>query len=273
MLVLENTHTHGTLGGGCIEAEVRRRAIDLLHHGHSALLEFDLDHDYGWDDGLICGGQMTIGVTLLDSQSDLTSYQQAVDRLAQRMPCWFPIVVTHQGQEWTYRINLEIPPTLLIAGAGHVGQAVANLAVELGFRVVVADDRADIASRERFPSPVELIVGDIANELRNFPVDNNTFVVIVTRGHRHDEQALEAVIRSPARYLGMIGSRRKAKTIFDDLAASGVPQELIARVHCPIGLPIGSRTVIEIAVSIMAELVRERRRDMPPSVQGPNDIA
>jgi xanthine dehydrogenase accessory factor len=269
MLVRADFSTQGTLGGGCIEAEVRRRAFELIEARASELLEFNLDRDYGWDDGLICGGQMTIGVAVLDPTADLAPYRDAVARAERREPAWFPVTVSHQGKPLTYRVHLEVPPTLVIAGAGHVGQALARLAVEVGFRVVVVDDRADIASRERFALPVELVVGDIAATLRQFPIDAATYVVIVTRGHRHDEQALEAVVRGPARYLGMIGSRRKAKTILTHLAEAGVPEELIGRVHCPIGLPIGSLTVTEIAVSIVAELIQQRRQDTPRLVCEP----
>jgi xanthine dehydrogenase accessory factor len=273
MLVRADSSTLGTLGGGCVEAEVRRRAFELLTAGTSSVLDFDLDHDYGWDDGLICGGRMTIGVTVMDARADMTSYRQAVALAERREPASFPVVVTHEGKELRYGIQIEVPPTLLIAGAGHVGQAVARLATEVGFHVVVVDDRSDMASRERFAEPIELIVGDIAAASRQFPIDANTYVVVVTRGHRHDEQVLDAVIRSPARYLGMIGSRRKAKTIFDDLAAAGVPRELIERVHSPIGLSIGAITVPEIAVSVVAELVQRRRQDAPPPVQGPDSAS
>jgi xanthine dehydrogenase accessory factor len=134
----------------------------------------------------------------------------------------------------------------------------------LDFQVNVMDDRADYAVFSRFPS-ARCILGDIERELSTFPIDHHTFVVIVTRGHRHDARALEAVIRSPACYLGLIGSRRKIRTIFQDLHSHGVPIETLAAVHAPIGLEIGAVTPAEIAVSIAAEMIAIRggRPDRP----------
>jgi xanthine dehydrogenase accessory factor len=150
-------------------------------------------------------------------------------------------------------------PRLVIAGAGHVGRAVARLGSFLGFETVVIDDRAEFASRERFPEAGRIIVADIARALRSFRLSPSDHVVIVTRGHRCDEEALLACIRRRPAYLGMIGSRRKIGMIRDRLLRSGAATEKQwARVHAPIGLPIGSRTVEEIAVSIAAELVQMR---------------
>lgn len=271
MLVRQDLTTVGTLGGGCVEAEVKQRAFKLLQSNRSGLLDFLLDHDYGWDDGLICGGRMFIAATPITSQTDLGPYHAAAEALQRREPAWFPIVVEHEGKRLEYRVRLEVPPTLLIAGAGHVGQAVARLAVDLDFRVVVIDDRPDFASADRFGPAVELVVDDIASALRKYPVDPGCFVVIVTRGHQHDHQALEAVIRSPARYVGLIGSKRKTRMIFGDLLASGVSQEQVDQVHSPIGLSIDAITVPEIAVSIAAELVQVRRQDTLSLVEGPID--
>ncbi|HIP97473.1 MAG TPA: hypothetical protein EYH32_09710 [Anaerolineae bacterium] len=150
-------------------------------------------------------------------------------------------------------------PTLLIVGAGHVAVPVAELGALLGFRTVVLDDRAEFANAERFPRADELIVGDVPTELARFPVNAQTHVVIVTRGHAQDEAALQAVLDSPAAYIGMIGSRRKVRTVFDHLRAVGVSGDALARVRAPIGLDIGAETPAEIAVSIVAEIVMLRR--------------
>ncbi|RME39326.1 MAG: XdhC/CoxI family protein, partial [Planctomycetota bacterium] len=115
------------------------------------------------------------------------------------------------------------------------------------------------ANADRFPPPMRPVVGDIEETLRGFPIDASTYVVIVTRGHRHDERALAAVVDSPARYIGMIGSRRKIDVIFDGLRRRGVSGERLARVHAPIGLDIGAVTTDEIALSIAAQLVSVRR--------------
>jgi xanthine dehydrogenase accessory factor len=122
----------------------------------------------------------------------------------------------------------------------------------------VIDDRSDCASVERFPTAAR-IVGDIEAELTRYPIDAATYIVIVTRGHRHDGRALAAVINSPAKYIGLIGSKRKVVTIFQDLIASGVPLEKLEQVHAPIGLELGAVTVPEIATSIAAELIAVRR--------------
>ncbi|HEY7091322.1 MAG TPA: XdhC family protein, partial [Tepidisphaeraceae bacterium] len=161
------------------------------------------------------------------------------------------------------------PPKLVIAGAGHVGQALGELAAKLDFNVTAIDDRADYASQQRFPHAKQLIVGDIEQELRKFAIDAGTYIVVVTRGHRHDGQALHAVIDSPAKYIGLIGSKAKIKLIYDDLASKGVAPEKLARIHAPIGYNIGAVSVPEIAVSIAAELVAVRRGKEPGATATP----
>ncbi len=149
-------------------------------------------------------------------------------------------------------------PTLLIAGAGHIGQAVAKLGKMVDFEVVVVDDRADFASRQKFPDVDKITADDIAKTLGEFPIDNSTYIVIVTRGHKNDEEALYSVIKSKARYIGMIGSSRKIKVVYDNLKKKGISQEQLSRVFAPIGLNINSQTVPEIAVSIVAQLIQIR---------------
>ena len=258
MLLLGDGKTIGTLGGGCVEAEVRQQAITLLHAGLSRLLTFKLDHDYGWDDGLICGGSMDIYVETLSRADDAADYQRTLDALRRGESIDVEITYEVDGAPKTFRETLEPPGKLLIVGAGHVGQALAALAAQLQFVVSVLDDRADCASAERFPS-ANRHVADIESTLREWPIDPQTYVVIVTRGHRHDGRALAAVIDSRAKYLGLIGSKRKVKTILEDLLAQGAPIEKLLKVHAPIGLEIGAVTVPEIAVSIAAELVAVRR--------------
>ncbi len=272
MLLTSDFSAQGTLGGGCVEAEVKRRAFELLQAGASTVLDFVLDHDYGWDDGLICGGRMDIAVASFGPGDDVSAIRSAAEAGRSRRAASFPLDVTHDGRRLRYDVRLEIPPTLLIAGAGHVGQAVAKLAVDLDFHVVAIDDRADMACRDRFDDRVELLVGDIAETLRRYPIDPSSYVVIVTRGHQNDEQALDAVIRSEAGYIGLIGSKRKAKLIFEDLRQGGVSEDLLSRVHTPIGMAIGAVLVPEIAVSIAAELVAHRRRGHASMVTGPVDV-
>jgi xanthine dehydrogenase accessory factor len=147
---------------------------------------------------------------------------------------------------------------LLIVGGGHVGQAVASLAADLEFDVWVMDDRAEYVSQERFPRSARRIAGGIGEVLPNLEITPDTYCLIVTRGHSHDEEALYHLADRGARYVGLIGSRRKIKMIFDDLLAEGVSADALSRVFAPLGIDIGSQTVPEIAVSICAELVSHR---------------
>ncbi len=163
---------------------------------------------------------------------------------------------------------LAPPPELLIVGAGHIALPLAQMGKLLDFEVTVLDDRAAFASRERFPGADTVLVGAIDGVLAGRPIGRDTYLVLVTRGHQHDEAALRAVIASDAAYIGMIGSRRRVKEVFRHLAAAGVASDLIARVHAPIGLRIGAQTPSEIAVAIAAELVQVRRAAGVPVARG-----
>jgi xanthine dehydrogenase accessory factor len=173
------------------------------------------------------------------------------------------------------RLLLEIsrpPLELIICGGGHVGQAVAKAGALLDFKITVIDDRPEFSSREKFPDPgVRLITGDFTEALRALRVTQASHVVIVTRGHRHDEICLREVIEKPARYIGMIGSRRRATTIREHLRREGVGAEHLRRVHSPIGLDIGAITPEEIALAILAEITLARRggSGAPKGAEGP----
>jgi xanthine dehydrogenase accessory factor len=258
MLVVADGKTIGTLGGGCVEAEVRKRALEMLSQNSSKLFEFRLDHDFGWDDGLICGGVMEIYVQVLD-RSQIQHYTEVLKGLRAKVPTVLRIPYEQNAVAKQYVEEMGPPPRLVIAGAGHVGQALGELAAKLDFAVTVIDDREDFASESRFPLAKHRIVGDIEAELRKLPIDAGTYIVIVTRGHKHDGQSLHAVIDSQAKYIGLIGSKSKIKLIYDDLVSQGVSAEKLLRVHAPIGYDIGAVTVPEIAVSIAAELVAVRR--------------
>ena len=155
---------------------------------------------------------------------------------------------------------IQPPPTLLIVGAGHIAQPLSRIGKMLGFEVAVIDDRPSLVSKARFPEADRLIAGYYGEELARFPITSSTYIVLVTRGHRHDEESLRQVIHSPAAYIGMIGSRRRVGAVFQHLAEEGIPHELIDRVCSPIGLDIGAETPEEIAVSILAEVINVRRR-------------
>lgn len=303
MLIFPDGSQRGTLGGGCVEAEVKQRALRVLANdgGRAELLTFHLDDNYGWDDGLICGGRMSILADPLTGPRSRDYYRRLQQSLEAGRGCTQVVVLAATpggdvgdrylfdaaGQLLTQTTDaapsaelvaalvplskrpaptsnhgiayLPILPriTLLIVGGGHVGQAVARLAAEVHFEVWVIDDRTAFANRERFPTAARLLVGDIGPTVQQLSstISPSTYCLIVTRGHNHDEEALYHLASTSAGYVGMIGSKRKIKLIFEDLLAKGIAQEALARVHAPLGLPIGSQTVPEIAVSIVAELI------------------
>jgi xanthine dehydrogenase accessory factor len=311
MLVFADGSQRGTLGGGCVEAEVKQRALRVLA-GESARPEvftFCLDDNYGWDDGLICGGRMSILADPLalsagnGQRQHLADYYHQFRRLVeggrgcteavvtsaavglpvgtrllfdadsrlvgQRGDGTVPEVVTRhlvpvrQRPRPALREGVAYLPilsriTLLVVGGGHVGQAVARLAAEVDFDIWVVDDREAFASAGRFPTALRRIVGDIGATLQQLvatEVHAGTFAIILTRGHAHDEEALYHLAPSQAGYVGMIGSKRKIKLIYEDLVARGLSPALLERVHAPLGFAIGSQTVPEIAVSIVSELI------------------
>lgn len=303
MLVFQDGSQAGTLGGGCVEAEVKRRALALLVGGRPQLLSFQLDHDYGWDDGLICGGRMLMLVDPLTGGTDGSYYDRLEEVLAGGDGCTEAVVIDAEkagapdaarflfdrsGRLVVSRGAAEAPDglvarlrplderprpyvaegvsylpqlprcRLVIVGGGHVGLQVAELARQVDFDVWVIDDREEYCNAQRFPHAQRLICGPIDDVLPRLEVDGSTFCVIVTRGHNHDETALFHLAARPSRYVGMIGSKRKIRLIMDDLRRAGIAEEALARVHAPIGLDIGSQTVPEVAVSIVAELIAER---------------
>jgi xanthine dehydrogenase accessory factor len=154
---------------------------------------------------------------------------------------------------------LEPSPRLYVVGAGHVGWHLARLAADAGFRLHVIDDREKFANRERFPAADEVVTAPIAEWLHGADIPPASFVVVVTRGHQHDLEAVRALAARDLRYLGLIGSRAKVARIFEILLSEGMPSECLERVHTPIGLDIGAVTPVEISVSILAELIAVRR--------------
>jgi xanthine dehydrogenase accessory factor len=161
-----------------------------------------------------------------------------------------------------YEVMLEIveaPVTLLICGGGHIGLSLATIGQHVGFSVAVMDDREMYANRERFPMADRVMSGDFTEMLASFPIGANTYIVMVSRGHKQDETCLRAVVDRGAAYVGMIGSKRRVSTVLRHLAEEGIDVEDLERVHTPIGFDIGAETPEEIAVSIIAELIAVRR--------------
>jgi xanthine dehydrogenase accessory factor len=150
-------------------------------------------------------------------------------------------------------------PRLIIFGGGHVGFHLCRVASMAGFEVTVADDREKYANRSRFPDAENVVVTDFQNAFENIAVSDSSYIAIVTRGHHQDEAVLKQALKTSARYIGMIGSKRKAVTIFQHLLAKGVSMESLRPVHTPMGIEIGALTAEEIAVSIVAQLINVRR--------------
>ncbi|MEP6663445.1 MAG: XdhC family protein [Verrucomicrobiota bacterium] len=281
---------NGTLGGGCLEAEIQQRALRSLQTGESSTFELVLDHDFGWDDGLICGGKV-FGVILPNAQNVGEKFWR---KLAERKSIspWGvktdfsiamesragvpPVQRTRQREaevidkksgrlearptfDWLYQESIAPPCPLWIAGAGHIAQAVAPLASKLDFDVTVFDDRPALCNYEFFPDEITLRVGDWDKLLQETPTAQSSFALVVTRGHRHDALVLKDWIQKDFAFIGMIGSARKARIIFDHLLEEKIATaEQTDRVACPVGIKILSESVEEIAVSIMAQFIEKR---------------
>jgi xanthine dehydrogenase accessory factor len=254
----------GTLGGGCLEAEIQQRAVQSLRSAQAATFDLLLDHDFGWDDGLICGGKVC-GVILPNAQSAGEKFWTELagrhTTLSWGVKSDFSITSSPLSEtgDWLYQETVTPPCALWIAGAGHIAQAVAPLALQLDFSVTVFDDRPALANHQFFPPAVSL-QAEVWEKLLALPLPAvPSFGLIVTRGHRHDALVLKEWIHQPFLFLGMIGSARKARTIFEHFTEEklATPAEL-QRVACPVGIKIRSQSVQEIAVSIMAQFIDKR---------------
>jgi xanthine dehydrogenase accessory factor len=222
ILVRDDGSIVGTVGGGCVEAEVWSAAQDVMREEKPRRLHFNLNASPEYDNGLICGGSLDIFVE--------------------------PILAT---------------PTVYLFGGGHVSLYVAKIASTAGFDVVVSDDREAFASRERFPNALETHAAPWEEIFPKIHVNDHSYLVIVTRGHKGDLDCLRWAVTTQARYIGMIGSKRKFIEISKVLEGEGVPPERLERVHSPVGLDIGALTPEEIAVSIVAEMIAVRRNAVP----------
>jgi xanthine dehydrogenase accessory factor len=166
------------------------------------------------------------------------------------------------AQEGNLDVFLEVlarAPRLIVVGAGHIAVPLAALAKLLEFNVTVVDDRVDFANHERFPDADTILLGPYRETVRSLSVDEDTYAVLVTRGHVHDQACLEELLQSQVAYIGMIGSKRRIRTVLDHLHDQGIGDDKLTRVRAPVGLDLGSQTPAEIALSIMAEIVKVRR--------------
>ena len=222
LLVREDGSIAGTIGGGCVEAEVWTAAREAMATGQPRRLTFSLGENAADDNGLICGGQLEVFVEPITPQ-----------------------------------------PRAFLFGGGHISQALARIAGLAGFSTVVVDDRAAFANPERFPDADETIVAEYEEVFPCLIVNDRSFILIVTRGHRHDMRVLRWAVTTPARYVAMIGSRRKVLSVVRELEKEGLPAEAFERLHAPMGLEIGAVTPEEIAVSVVAEMIAVRRQAPP----------
>ncbi len=222
MLVRGDGSIIGTIGGGRIEAQAIKEALETIIKGRPQRLSFSLKE--GGELGMICGGDTEVFIE--------------------------PILSV---------------PTMYIFGGGHIALTLVKVGKLLGFKIVVIDDRPEYANAQRFPEAELTLVEDFAKAFQKLKVDKSSYIVVVTHGHKGDETALEGALATKAKYIGMIGSQTKNQTIFSHLLSKGISQEQLDRVHAPIGLNICALTPEEIAISIVAEIIKVRRSPLPGS--------
>ena len=217
MLIKKDGTFIGSVGGGGVEHQIQKKAIEVMNSGESQIVHFDLS-GRGREAAMICGGQMDVFLEPILSQE-----------------------------------------TLYLFGAGHISQSTAATAKMLGFRVVVIDPRPEYNNIDRFPDADSLIAEEYDSAFSKLNVDDDSYIIIYTPGHVLDEQCLEFAVSTKARYIGMIGSKKKVIDVRERLSQKGVPPQQLDRVHAPIGIEIGAETPEEIAISILAEIIKVKR--------------
>ena len=218
LLVREDGSMAGTIGGGCVEAEVWNAAREVIETEKPKHLTFNLGQDAAYDNGLICGGQLDVFVE--------------------------PVLPL---------------PYAFIFGAGHISKSLSKVATLAGFATVVVDNRAAFANRERFPEAAEVHAAEYEEVFPALSISANSYVIIVTRGHRDDMRVLKLAASTPARYIAMIGSKRKVLNVVRELEREGFPREIFEHIYAPMGLDIGAISPEEIAISVAAEMIAVRR--------------
>jgi xanthine dehydrogenase accessory factor len=218
LLVRDDGSMAGTIGGGCVEADVWSAAREVMETEKPKRLTFNLGQDAAYDNGLICGGELDVFIE--------------------------PVLPV---------------PRAYIFGAGHISKSLSQIATLAGFASVVIDDREAFASRERFPEAEEVHAAEYEEIFPQLPINETSYLIIVTRGHRDDMRVLKLALVTPARYIAMIGSKRKVIGVIRELEKEGVPPEAFERLHAPMGLDIGAISPEEIAISVTAEMIAVRR--------------
>jgi xanthine dehydrogenase accessory factor len=218
ILVREDGSFMGTVGGGCVEAEVWNAAREVIESEKPRHLTFSLGQDAAYDEGLICGGQLNIFVE--------------------------PVIPQ---------------PHAYIFGGGHVSKSISKVATIAGFSTVIVDNREAFANKERFPEAEATYAEEYEDVFPKLEVNSSTYLIIVTRGHRDDMRVLRWAVNTPARYIAMIGSKRKTISVVHELEKEGISREAFDKVFAPMGLEIGAETPEEIAISVVAEMIAIRR--------------
>ncbi len=300
MLVTAAGDRLGTVGGGCVEAEITTQALETVRGGAPRIVRHTLNADLAGDVGLSCGGTVELFLEPLVANQSMTQLYRAVGRAIERRHTMTVLTAldwtagprklatdgTHAFTlgDWSNAPYLSsshppvrlsaavdesaglfvepIPraPRVVVFGAGHVGAEIARVASGAGFHVVVVDDREEFANPVRLPWAAEVIVEDLGSVLDRLSLEPDDYVITATRGHAFDATVIERVAGSAAGYVGMLGSKRKLAVVRRALETAGVAPGQLDRVRCPMGEEIGADTPAEIAVSVVAELIRVRRR-------------
>jgi xanthine dehydrogenase accessory factor len=246
------------------DLEMLQAAVGAMGEDGRFAVVTPLTTDESRPHALVLGDGRTAG-GLSDESLEARVTSQALEALREGISRTIPGTATLPA----VFVDVQVaPPTLLIAGGGHIAVPLASMGAMLGFRVAVVDDRPIFANEERFPDADEVIAAPFGETLASYPLDDRTYVTIMTRGHAHDLECLSEVIDKPVAYIGMIGSRRRTRGVLDLVREKGHSEELLARVHAPIGLDIGARTPEEIAVSVIAEVVQAKRGGAGRSLSG-----
>jgi xanthine dehydrogenase accessory factor len=274
MVITEDAEQFGTIGGGIMEKDMVEYALDLLFGNESRLIKklHHTDKTKFEKSGMICGGYQTIIFSVID-KSQTTLVENILSSIKEKQnnkliitpktieysaaDSMQTVSFTYKSDEdWEYRENIGLPLIAYIAGGGHVGLAVSRIMKTLGFYVVVFDHREDVFTIEQNSFADEIIITRYEDIGKKIIESERSYIIIVTPMHTGDEATLKSVIDKKVNYIGMMGSKRKIKNIFDALLADGIDGELLQKVHTPIGIEIEAETPEEIAISIAAEIIK-----------------
>jgi xanthine dehydrogenase accessory factor len=275
MLVHRDGQIFSTIGGGAGEAKVIRHAITVFETGEKQAIAIDLSGAPQRETQGICGGTMQIWLERWQGADAIALAQQILAQLqsGQSATLITPFDANTSPYLWDAQSPLptptaafietqQPPPTLLIVGAGHVGDQLAKVADLIGFQTVIQDDRPDWANPHRYPQAALICTEPIDAALSRLSHHAQLYAALVTRGYQHDLAALQALLQRhpPCQYIGMIGSEKRVRQALQATEKLGIPPETLRSIYAPIGLDIGALTPAEIAISISAELIMVRRQ-------------